>query len=210
MNYKTQIVTAVSLVGALAFAATPAFAAVRCETQYGGGQICVTTGDLQINKEVFDPKNSKFVDNLGINDHRFAPGDEVTFKLRIKNVGDATFGKVNIADTLPSMLEVTSGSLNFDLDNLTPGKTEEREFKARVVALDKFPSDKNLVCVVNSAEAKSGDQSDRDTAQLCLEKKVSGAPKTLPSTGPEGAVIALITSVIAAGSGLYLLKFRAK
>ena len=211
MNYRTQIVTALSLVVASAAAVSPVSAAVRCETQYGGGQVCVTTGNLQINKEVFDPKENKFVDNLGINDRRFAPGEEVTFRLKIKNVGDATFSKVNVSDSLPSMLELTSGSLNFDLDNLTVGKTEEREFKARVVSSDKFPNDKNLVCVVNSAEAKSGDQSDRDTAQLCLEKKVAApAPKALPPTGPEGAIIALITSVIAAGSGLYLLKFRAK
>ncbi|MBI3289944.1 hypothetical protein HYZ78_00940 [Candidatus Microgenomates bacterium] len=211
MSYRKTIATILSLATASLFAATSADAAVRCETQYGGGRVCVTTGNLQINKEVFDPKENKFVDNLGINDHRFAPGDEVTFRLKIKNVGDATLITVNVSDVLPSMLELSSGVKDFELTDLTVGKTEEREFKAKVVGSDKFPSDKNLVCVVNTAEAKSGDQSDKDTAQLCLEKKVAApAPKALPPTGPEGVVIALITSVIAAGSGLYLLKFRAK
>lgn len=206
MNYKTHVISGLAGLSALAFAATPTFAAVRCETQYGGGQICVTTGNLQINKEVFDPQGNKFIDNLGINDHRFAPGEEVTFRLKIKNVGDATITKVNVTDSLPSMLEVTTGSKDFDLTDLTIGKTEEREFKARVVASDKFPSDKNLVCVVNSAEAKSGDMQDRDTAQLCLERKVATVTKKLPPTGPESAALALLASAVTAGAGFYLLK----
>lgn len=210
MNYKTRIVTGFAGLTALAFATTPAFAAVRCETQYGGGQVCVTTGALQINKEVFDPRNNKFVDNLGINDHRFSPGEEVTFRLKIKNVGDATFGKVTVSDTLPSMLELSSGAKDFELSDLTPGETEEREFKAKAVSSDKFPNDKNLVCVVNAAEVTRGDQRDKDTAQLCLEKKVEAlAPKALPPTGPEVGILALVSTALA-GAGLYLLKFKAR
>jgi hypothetical protein len=75
------------------------FAAVRCETQYGGGETCVRTGELQINKEVWDSDNNQFVDNLNLSSHRFAPGDEVIFKLKIKNVGDATFDTVHVKDT---------------------------------------------------------------------------------------------------------------
>lgn len=209
MNYKKTIITVLSLATTSLFVAASAQAAVRCEAQYGGGQVCVTTGNLQISKEVFDPKEKKFVDNLGINDYRFTPGEEVTFRLKVKNVGDAAFSKVNVSDSLPLVLEFISGSKDFELTDLKVGKTEEKEFKARVVSSDKFPSDKNLVCVVNSAEAKSSDMSDRDTAQLCLERKVSAiAPAALPATGPEGTVFALIASVIAAGSGLYLLKVR--
>lgn len=210
MDYKKTIIVGVSFLSVAAFVASPVSAAVRCETQYGGGQVCVTTGALQINKEVFDPRNNKFVDNLGINDHRFSPGEEVTFRLKIKNVGDATFAKVTVSDTLPSMLEFSSGAKDFELSDLTPGETEEREFKTKAVSSDKFPSDKNLVCVVNAAEAKADNQHDKDTAQLCLEKKVGApAPKALPPTGPEVGVLALV-STVAAGAGLYLLKFKAR
>lgn len=210
MDYKLRVASAVSGLLLAGFAATPVSAAVRCETQYGGGQICVTTGNLQINKEVFDPRNNKFVDNLGINDHRFSPGEEVTFRLKIKNVGDANFSKVSVTDALPSMLELTSGLKDFELSDLTPGETEEREFKARAVSSDKFPSDKNLVCVVNAAEANADSQHDKDTAQLCLEKKVEApVPKALPPTGPEVGVLALVSTALA-GAGLYLLKFRAR
>lgn len=176
-------------------------AAVRCETQYGGGEVCVKTGQLQIDKEVLDPQNQKFVDNLGITSWKFTSGDEITFKLRIKNVGDATFDKVEVTDTLPDFLERTSGDLNFEIKDLTPGETEEREFKTRVVSADKFPADKSVVCVVNAAEARSGDERDRDTAQVCLEKKVLGIAK-LPKVGPENSTWVILGSIILGLLGL--------
>lgn len=197
-------VTAVSLFSSLLLASGVS-AAVRCETQYGGKEVCVKTGQLQINKEVFDPQNKKFVDNLGLNDHRFAPGEEITFKLQIKNTGDNTLSKVTVSDILPSLVELSSGELSFELKDLTVGKTEEREFKAKVVAADKFPNDKNLVCVVNLAEAKSDSEKDRDTAQVCLEKKAGVPAKALPPTGPENSLMMLSAALIFLISGLYFV-----
>ncbi|MBI4058697.1 hypothetical protein HY404_00500 [Candidatus Microgenomates bacterium] len=187
----------------------PALAAVRCETQYGGGEVCVKTGELQINKMVWDPIQKKFVDNLGLNDHRFAPGEEVTFKLQIKNVGDATFAKVNVADTLPSMLTLAGGSLNFDISDLTVGKTEEREIKAKVVEDKQFPTNKNLICVVNAAEVSGDNQKDKDTAQLCLERKAAPVPaKKLPPTGNQSWIFVIASATVSLLTSFYLLKFK--
>ncbi len=201
-NFKPIVLAAV-LVGFL-LTAKGVFAAVRCETQYGGGQVCVKTGQIQIDKKVKNPQNGSFVDNLFLSDYKFAPGEEVTFKLAIKNVGDETFGKVEVKDALPEYFEKTSGDLSFTLDNLTTGKTEEREIKAKVVSL---PNDKTTICVVNTAEAWSGDERDKDTAQVCLEKKVLAAA---PTTGPENLLFLLAGSLLSALGGLTLVKFSTR
>lgn len=181
-------------------------AAVRCETQYGGGEVCVRTGNLQINKKIVDPRDGSLKDNLAnADDPKFAPGKEVTFKLFIKNVGDAKFDKVRVTDTLPAILELSSGDLSFDITDLREGEVVEATIVAKVVSSDRFPVDQNLVCDVNTAEAVSGDSRDKDTARICARKQVLGAAPT-PVTGPENWVYFLAFSAIAGSIGLLLLK----
>ncbi|MAG59839.1 hypothetical protein CMO96_03575 [Candidatus Woesebacteria bacterium] len=183
-------------------------AAVRCEAQYGGGEVCVKTGELQIDKEVWDSQGRKFVDNLGITSHKFAPGDEITFRLKIKNVGDDNLDKVDVTDSLPSQLTLVSGSTSFEIKDLGVGKSEEREIKVKV-SQDALPSDKSLICIVNTAEVRSGDNHDRDTSQVCLEKKVGKKvePKALPEAGAENWLIAF-GSLFVLAIGMYLVRFR--
>lgn len=187
---------------------SPVFAAVRCEMQYGGRENCVRTGQLQIDKKVFDPKNKKFVDNLGINDYHFSPGEETTFKLKVKNIGDETFNQINVVDTLPSFLASSGSSLFFKIKDLKAGETRELEVKARVISANNFPTSKNLICVINTAEAAAGNEKDRDTAQLCLERKVlgKGFPTVLPPTGPENWLAILGGSLLSLIAGAYLIK----
>jgi uncharacterized repeat protein (TIGR01451 family) len=189
----------------LLFVAKPLLAAVRCETYYGG-EVCVRTGELQIDKEVWDIEDGLFVDNMGLTDYKFAPGEEITFKLKIKNVGDEKFDKVYVKDTLPDYLELISGDLEFEIDDLEVDETEEREIKARVVSADKFPDD-TTICDKNTAEVWSGDEKDKDTAQICMEEKVLGV-KVLPPTGPEYWLGLLLFSIAAGAIGLYLTKFN--
>ena len=61
-----------------------AHAAVRCESQYGGGEVCTRTGELQVDKKVWNVNSNSFVDNMGLSDHVFVAGEEVTFKLKVK------------------------------------------------------------------------------------------------------------------------------
>ena len=176
------------------------WAAVRCETQYGGGEVCVKTGELQIDKEVLNPQTSEFVDNLDITTYKFAPGEEITFKLKIKNVGDETFSKVWVKDSLPSYLEVVSGSLEFEITDLNPDETEEREIKVKVVSDDRFPKDLTI-CEDNLGEVWSDDERDKDTAQVCLSRKVLGIT-VQPKTGPDSGQAILLTSSILSLLGL--------
>lgn len=178
-------------------------AAVRCETQYGGTQVCVTTGQLQVDKEVFDPQNKKYVDNLGINDYKFSPGELISFRISIKNVGDATLGNIAVTDIPQAgFLDLVTGALNFNLTNLAPGETRQQELKLRVVDESKLPQN-NVICIINAAEASADSNKDRDTAQLCLERKVLGVQaKELPRTGLPVAALALV--------GLVPLGFKLK
>lgn len=177
----------------------PIKAAVRCETQYGGSQVCVQTGQLQVNKKVCDPgkggcdDNGNFVDNL-TDANRFLQGNEVVYKIEIKNVGDATFDKIAVRDTLPSQLQLTSGDLNFDIASLAPGQTAQKLVKTKVVNMDN-------TCPINTAEAQSGDQKDRDTSQICLG---AGKP-SLPQAGPQDWLMVLGLSALAGATGTYLL-----
>lgn len=178
-------------------------ATIRCEQQYAG-EVCVRIGNLEVDKKVWDPKNQRFVDNLNATDHKFAPGEEVVFQIRVKNVGDADFDKVTFTDTLPSFLELSSGSLSADLGSLKVGETKEVEIKARVKGRDFLPSEPTVICEVNIAEARAGEETQKDTAQICVSKKPVEAV-VLPVTGPEDFSLILSLCLVAGVSGVALV-----
>lgn len=193
MNNKLTV-AAVLAAATFVLSQKPALAAVSCVAQYGGqyGQVCVTTGQIQINKEVFDPQNNKFVDNLGLTAHRLSPSQEVKFRLTIKNVGDNTLSNIQVIDTLPNFLEQISGEpYSFQIDTLKVGDSIQKELKAKVVNVDKLPQDKTVICDVNTAVAQSGNEVDRDTAQVCVEKKVAAE---LPKAGAESTIAIFLSS----------------
>lgn len=209
MNAKKFVAALLLFVGTSFVGASRVWAAVSCVTQYGTaagyGQVCVKTGEIQINKEVFDSQTKKFVDNLGPSAFKFAPGDEVTFRLKIKNIGDNTLGKVQVTDTLPSILESVAGEFKFELTDLKVDQVVEKELKARFVSIDKLPQDKSVVCDFNKAEVVSGDKKDEDKAEVCVEKK---AVRELPKAGSEDTVSTIVASLVAGLVGLGLVRVR--
>lgn len=212
MNKKLVIATT-SAVSLLASVAAPAFGAVSCVTQYGGqygsGQVCVKTGELQINKEVLNPKTSQFVDNIpveGKDAYNFAPNQEVTFRLTIKNNGDEKLDNVQVVDTLPSFLQQVSGQeYSFTIATLAVGQSVQKEIKAQVVEIAKLPQDKTVTCDTNRASAQSGNEFDQDMAQLCVEKKIA---KELPRAGAEDALAIIVSSGIFGFVGNKLIRAK--
>ena len=198
----------------LFFIKSPVLADIRCETQYGGNQVCVRTGNIQINKTVCDPDkgdcaksdDNLFVDNLGLTNRHFAPGEKIHFKLRVTNTGDAAFDTVNVTDTLPAQLQLFSGQLTYTINNLQPGATDTKDILATVVTADKFPQGQNVVCQPNTAQAKAGDMTDTDTSQVCLEAKAAPV-LSLPQAGSSDLFI-LLGSLFISAYGFYLLKFK--
>lgn len=200
MRVFTVLISILAFAGVLYFSPKNALADVRCETQYGGGQTCVTT-QLLVNKKVWDPDGKVFVDNLAASGHRFVAGDTVTFTVDIKNVGSTTLTNVNFSDTLPSFLVWQSGdSLNSTISTLSPGETKTLTIVARVIS----DPPGGVTCNVNTAFASTSGASDSDSAQLCVENRVKGVT-TIPSTGPEQGVLVLLPALGAFG---YFLKLK--
>ena len=179
----------------------------RCETQYCGTQICVSTGQLQINKEVLDPITNQYVDNLGINNHKFTPGEVATFRISVKNIGDATLSKVTVTDSPQSeFLSLAGGNLNFELKDLKPGEIRSTEVKLKVTDGSKMPQN-NVICVINTAEAVSDSNKDKDSAQLCLERKAAVPVVTkTPATGAHDWIFAIFGGA-SSFAGIRLMRF---
>lgn len=176
---------------------------VNAAGQYEYREVIKVRG-LEIDKKVLDPRSGNFVDNLGVTEHLFRAGDEVVFRLSIKNSGDTAFDRVWVDDTLPSFLELTGGSLNFEITNLNPGQKEEREIKTRVVSEERFPHDQSVICDVNVAKVRADKAEDKDAAKVCIARKAAEA-KVLPVTGTNLWLI-LSTSLLGAGVGFALIR----
>ena len=143
----------------------------------------MSTGQLLVNKKVFDPESNSFLDNSL---RRFAVGQEVTFSIEVKNVGDATLNNITVADTLPGFLIWSGGDqLVSKIDSLTPGQAATKTIKA------KFNSN-GSGCLVNTAVATADNgMTDRDTAQVCLQTSPVPVPPVTPKSGPEYLLLLL-------------------
>jgi len=207
MNKKLIAITSALLFVASLLLAKNSLAIVRCETQYEG-EVCREI-ELLLDKKVWDPKNSEFKDNLvGVSAdiYKFAPGEEITFRLKIKNVGDEKFDKVYVKDTLPDYFELVSGDLEFEIDDLDPDEEVEREFKVKVKSEENIPN-QSPICdtnTTNRAKAWSGDEVDEDSSQVCIARKVLAAE--LPPTGPQNTLLLLGFSLLSGLTGISLIK----
>ncbi len=203
-------------------------AAVRCETQYGGGEKCWETAEIVLDKKVWDPENLRFEDNLADvspEGFKFSLNNRIIYRLKITNVSNRKFDKVTISDTLPAKylkfdtanaenarFEYTGGrvvKISFDLYDLEPNESDEKQIELLV---KNAPTDKTFDCeVVNEAEAWAADQYSRDTSKVCVTSrgKTLGVT-TLPKTGFLTLVFALPFCLISAFVGLLLIRLNRK
>ena len=210
---------------ALTLAGQPAFGAeTTCQPIYGGGQTCIQTGKVLLNKTVKNPNDNNFVENLNINNAKYSPSQEILFKIWVKNESDKTVS-VTIKDMLPQYITYISSpgaydantkTLTFEVKDLKVNEEKSYEVKGKIAQGKDLPSPNGAVCVVNQAVlTTSNGDSAQDNAQFCIETKittkgglpVAPAPEVLaatPATGPEMlSLLALIPSGLA---GLMLRK----
>lgn len=170
-----------SILFALVVIAVPqaAFAETTCTPIYGGGQSCVQVGNIRIDKKVAHPQTGALVDNLGVNDAKFAPDQAVTFDIRVTNVGDTTIQRITVRDIFPQFVDFVAGPGNFDAGSkvltfevINLGKGESRNFTVtgKVKPLNQLPADA-VTCVVNQATASPNGETSRDNAQFCIERQ---------------------------------------
>lgn len=229
---KKLISLFVPLIAYLFLLITSANAAVSCQPIYGGGQTCVETGQVRLNKQVQNPQTKAFEDNLDMNEAKHSPDSVVVFKILITNIGGTTLPRVVIQDVLPSFVKDVAGPGSFDANtrnlsfeelNLAPNETRERIITARVVSAEQIPLQAGSICVVNQAIALMNNQPvAQANSQFCIQKEVpqpaptttKGGLKVLapppvtttPPTGPEAlALFAMIPTGIA---GNFLRKWN--
>lgn len=206
------------------FITAPAvYADISCHPIYGGGQTCVNTGSILINKKILNPSDNIFVDNLGVNDPKYAPGFIVNFRLEITNSKDTNVSRIEVKDVFPQYVEFASGpgkfdaktkTLTFTIDNLTPNATRVFGIVGKVAGINQLPVNQETVCIINQATATHDENVSQDNSQFCIEKKVSAkkggfpvvsppAISSSPSTGPESL---LLFSMIPLGIAGWLLR----
>lgn len=189
---KTKIISATlfSTITLLSMPALSAYADVSCQPIYGGGQTCVQTGNVSVNKTVMNPKNNTLVDNLGINDDKFGPESIVTFQIAVTNTGSAKISRVQVRDIFPQHVDFASGVgnfdggskvLSFDVNDLNPNETRTFNIVGKVVKAENLPVSQGTVCVVNQATAKDVTNTGNpsvDNAQLCIQKGIPATGET--------------------------------
>ena len=194
-----------------------------CQPVYGGGEVCISKGNILVNKTVQNPQTGAFVDNLSLsNDPRFGAEKSVTFQLTITNTGSVDFSEVTVTDVFPSYLDFVSGpgsynqpnkTLTFKIQDLAAEEAEVFNLVAKVTSEGNLPKDQAVVCVINQVKAVSADNESNDLSQVCIEKVITvtkgGLPvlpapviKETPPTGP--GLLSLIGLIPAALGGFYL------
>jgi len=200
----------------------------NCTVVYGGGQVCPTELKYSIDKKVQSPnKGGEFVDNLGFNDTKFAPSNQVTFKIVVKNTGENTINQLTVTDTLPDHVTFKSGAgvsnpsnktVTYTINDLKKGESNEQTIAVTLSEAAKLPSDQGVICLTNKARATdTNGNAAEDASGFCVQKQAGAIPtkslpqvqstvppKSIPSTGPE--MLPLLGLIPAGITGLILRK----
>lgn len=224
-----RFVTSITLLSLIAY-----FLSGSVYAQYGQYGGPTPNLNIVIDKMVGKPNtNVDYVDNLSPSDPRFAAGQDVFFKLRVKNTSNIILKNVIVTDFLPSYIDPVEGpgtynasnrTISFNAGDFRPDEEKVYVLKMRVQAQGSLPSDKGLFCVVNKSRAETNqfDSSNlinptvtpnpnniaaEDTAQLCIEKQVTQITpgvSQVPSAGPELGLALLGGQMLALGAGIFL------
>lgn len=190
------------------FSVSFAHADVSCQPIYGGGQTCVSTGNILIDKKILNPETQKLVDNLGVNDEKFQPDSTINFQINLTNTGHADIKHIDVKDVFPQFVLFTNGpgkfdantkTLSFTLDDLKPNETKVFAVAGKIVSENRLPIDLGIVCMVNQATAVTSDTgTSQDNAQFCIQKpsqtrqsqvlaaKISKGGPASPPASPRG------------------------
>lgn len=230
MNKLPKLATGLSLAFGFLFLSTAiAFAAGGnggdvyggggCVPVYGGGTSCPPEGE-QVNKTVKNPGTGEFVDALGPEhpvNTRFIPGQDVVFRIQIKNNSNQTISHIDVVDTLPLYTSFVSGpgsynatnkTINYSIDNLSSQATNEQFVTVRTNAMSELPNDKSLLCgregVKNIVNIVADGRAPRfDETPFCIAKPSTPiTTKKIPAAGAESIILPGLISFLA--GGLYL------
>ena len=163
------------------------------------------------------------------------PGDELQFKLTIKNAGDVALTNAVVADAMPSGLELVSGSVQFSANDsgvweplsdsligngynfgtIGTGNTIYITYRAKV--LENVDCNglnfANTATLTYDSEVASGDKDESSTTinvkkDDCTPTPPPDTPKEIVQTGPLEITMAAIVILGIAAGGFYLYRTR--
>ncbi|MEX1052403.1 MAG: hypothetical protein WEC80_00980 [Patescibacteria group bacterium] len=214
MNKNQRLVTYIIALVLFAGSFSPVFAQYG---PYGGPDV---SKSILLDKKVGKPFQSKggssidYLDNLSSSDFRFDPGQEVLFKITVKNTSDAKLYGITVSEFVPSYLTKVLGPGSYSSENRTitinagdfaKGEEKTYSFTFKIAGQEALPSDKGVICLVNKAQASGDSVFDEDTSQFCIEKQVVGV-KEVPAAGPGLGLGLLVLQGLGVGTGIWLRK----
>ena len=194
--------------------------AKECHTVYGGGEVC-ETGDITLDKKVFNPEANEYWDNIAASSYSFLPDQEVQFSLHIKNISDIKIDEVRLDDDFARLFdymtfvssdngdyrgEATENQIKFEFDNLEAGEAVTVYFTARLKAEGELPI--GTTCITNFAKVYSYEDvtSDTNYASFCVktdEGKI--ITEETPDTGFDLTNLLALEAMALAGLGAFAL-----
>lgn len=199
--YDLHYQTMKKILFTIAFSVIALFGATSVDAQYGCppyGAECPPTSVIVVDKQIRDPraKGEVYVDNLTLADYKFAPGEDVIFKITVKNTGNKAIENVEGVDTIPQLTDAlllsgetrdTIREMTKSFGTLNPGDTRTWFLRVRVKGASEIPG--GVVCgdpkAINRVRVRAKDMPDStDSSSFCIEKKVLGAT-THPAAGSE-------------------------
>lgn len=193
--YMKQLAILIFTLIATFVVVTPSYAAgssngttttVSCQPIYGGGTSC-TNGSLGINKTVQHPQTGAYIDNLGVNDAKYAPTNTVNFQITIINNTNGVLTGIIVKDTLPQYMSLRSGAgaydathntLTFGTEDLQPGASRTFTITGAITDAANLPQNQAITCITNTAVVTSHQMTNTDTASFCIQNTVTPTVST--------------------------------
>lgn len=218
-KYLATFITFITVTTIITVISPTAFAQYGQYGQYGQS---APVESILVEKQVSRPTTTTkggviqydFVNNLTPSDVRFQPGQDIYFKVRIKNTSNTTLNNVMVIDRVPLYLEPIEGPGTFDSTSriitfnagiFNPDQERTFTFKMQWFSQNKLPADRGLLCATNYVRAYTDNASDEATSQACVEKIVVGV-KQAPKAGPEMNILLIAGQLGMLGIGLGIKK----
>lgn len=191
--YILSLATGITL---LRFFVGPSFAqTTTCQPIYGGGQTCVESGDLLVDKKIKHPTQAgQFVDNLVGDSPRYGLDQEIIFNIDVKNTGNNTIKDITVQDVFPPQYVVFTDRIGkfdhktklftYTIAELKKDETKRVSIKARSVKAEQFPWGENVVCLVNQAltfTSRTKNNPSQDNSRFCIQRQGPTRQEVIPS-----------------------------
>lgn len=208
------------------FAVGQAYAEAECQEVFGGGEVCPSEIQHDVDKKVQLPFSGDYIENISATgSSKYVAGDLVNFKVIIKNTSNIKLSNIDVTDTLPEFSEFYAGpgnvktsegktTVSFPVKDLEPSKSFEFFITARIVDESKWSSSESVICRKNTVKTVADGKDVRaDSAQVCFVRRVLGVSKggvkgavVTPPTGP--SLLGFIGLFIMGAGGFFLRRIK--